>query len=391
MIKHLRYIIIILLLFSFNSASSQSIKKLRANKKKIEKEITYLNKLILSSSKNKKITVNKLVLVTKQIDNRERLITNIEQESNSLSNSIATNKHSIVVSNKKLESLKELYAAIIYNSWLHKSVKNKFIFLMSSYDFNQAYIRIKYLKQYSDYTERLAKQIVSLKKSLANSNLRLSKQYKEKQLIANNLTNEKLSLAKEKTKHSRYISSLSSKQKKLKQKLNRQLKAQSKLTARIKYLIKLEAKKKRKRSSGDKVLSKNFAKNKGKLPWPTKSGFISSGFGVHQHPVAKRTKVRNDGIDITTDANADCFAVFSGVISEVFNFPGLNNIIMLRHGDYLTVYANISKVYVRKGDKIKTGQAIGMIYTDSSERKTVLKFQLWKNSLKQNPSRWLSK
>jgi len=391
MIKLLRYVLVTFLIFSFSFANSQSIKKLRENKKKIEKDIIYLNKLIKSSSRSKKITISKLVLVNNQINNRKKLIRNIERESMFLNSSIKTNKKSIHDSNIKLESLKIQYASIIYNSWLHKSNDSKFIFILSSYDFNQAFLRIKYLKQYADFTEKLAQDIQNLKNDLVTKNEFLSKQYLNKKSIAANLISEKLSLAREKDKHSKYISTLSSKQKNLKQKLSKQLKAQNRLNRKIKHLIKLEAKKKKRRSVNDRVLSKNFAKNKGRLPWPTKSGFISSRFGVHQHPVAKRTKVRNDGIDITTDPNSDCHVVFNGKISEVFNFPGLNNIIMVRHGDYLTVYANIAKVYVRKGQIVKTGQVLGLIYTDTSDRKTVLKFQLWKNSLKQNPSSWLSK
>lgn len=391
MTNFFRYIIVVFLVFSFSNANSQSISRLRANKKKIEKEIVFLNKLIKASSKNKKITINKLILVNKQIDNRKRLINNIEKEVEFLGSNISTNKNSISNSSIKLRTLKKQYATIIYNYWLHKVNRNKFIFLLSSYDFNQAFTRLKYLKQYAEYTEKLSSKIVKLQTQLRHKNINLSKQYSEKKSLIESLVNEKLSLANEKQDFNKYINSLSSQQKKLKQKLSKQLKAQNKLNAKIKYLIKLEAKKKRNRSANDKVLSKSFAKNKGRLPWPTKSGFISSKFGVHRHPVAKRTKVRNDGIDITTNPNSKCLVVFNGKISEVFNFPGLNNIIMVRHGDYLTVYANIAKVFVRKGDIVKTGQVLGTIFTDGSEHKTVLKFQLWKNSLKQNPAIWLRK
>lgn len=391
MIKSLKYLLILLLVLSFSKVFSQSINSLKENKKKIEKEIVYINNLLISSSKNKSVTFNKLSIVSKQIDNREKLISNIEQETNVLSNNISLNRDKINESTKRLSLLKNQYSSIVYNSWLHKTNKNKFIFLLSSNDFNQAFIRLKYFKQYSDYTEKIVIAIDSLKSNLNKGNNKLIKQYKTKQSLANSLTKEKLALAKEKEKHKNYITALTSKEKKLKQQLDNQLKAQDRLEAKIRQLIELEAKKNIEKTSVDNNLSNDFTKNKSRLPWPTKKGFISSQFGVHQHPVAKRTQVRNDGIDITTDENSECFAVFNGKVSEVFNFPGLNNIVMIRHGDYLTVYANLSRVYVTKGQTVSTRQAIGLIYTDVEEHKTVLKFQVWMNSSKQNPSYWLSK
>lgn len=233
--------------------------------------------------------------------------------------------------------------------------------------------------------------IGKLKADLNSKNNYLKANLKNKEVLVKSINDEKLALAREKQKYSNYISQLNLKEQDLKKKLSNQLKIQSKLEIRIKEVIALEAKSLKKRTQTDINLSKDFTKNRGKLPWPTKTGFISSNFGVHSHPVAKKTKVRNDGIDITTEPNSDCYSIFSGTVSEVFNFPGLNNIVMIRHGEYLTVYANLSKVYVRKGESINTSHRIGKIYTDTEEKRTILKFQIWKNSLKQNPVNWLSK
>lgn len=400
MIKSSRYILVIFLVLSFTAVFSQSVKTLRNNKKKIEQDIIYLNKLLKESSKNKVVTLNKLELVDKQINNRRRLIDNIEQEALALSENVNQNKEKLSESSLKLDILKKQYSFIVYNSWLHKSNNNKLIFILSSNDFNQAYLRLKYLKQYSEYTENLVKDINKLKLNLDKATIILIDQYQEKQSLAKSLNDEKLSLAQEKGKYREYLSSLRSQHKNLKKRLKKQLIAQTRLTSKIKKLIKKIIKKERIRKERTRKekkikveidLSKPFAKLKSKLPWPTRSGFISSRFGVHQHPVAKKTKVRNDGIDITTDKYAKCYSVFDGRVSEIFNSFGLNNIVMIRHGVYLTVYANLSKVYVTKGERIKAGKAIGMIYTDDYEHKTVLKFQVWKNTSKQNPSRWLKK
>jgi len=387
-----RYVIIVfVMIITCSNTCGQSLNKLRANKKKIEKEINYLNKLLKTGEKDKKVTLNKIVIVNRQIHNRERLILNIEKEVKTFEVDIKANKHVINDYSLKLSNLNRQYSSIIYNSWLHKSRKNKLIFILSSYDFNQAYLRLKYLRQYSYYTQKLVGDISNLKGELIKQNADLKAKLLQKEQLAKLISNEKLSLAREKQKHNRYFSTLSAKEKSLKKKLKKQLRAQAKLSSKIKRIIKLEANKKRRRSLSENNLSRDFAKNKGKLPWPTHSGFISSKYGVHPHPVAKRTKVRNDGIDITTEKESKCYSVFNGKVSEVFNFPGLNNILMIRHGEYLTVYANLLKVFVRKGESVKTGQSVGLIYTDPDEKKTVLKFQVWKNSSKQNPSRWLSK
>ena len=155
-----RYVIIVfVMIITCSNTCGQSLNKLRANKKKIEKEINYLNKLLKSGAKDKKVTLNKIVIVNKQINNRERLISNIEKEVKAIEVDISANKLIISEYSLKLNNLNKQYASIIYNSWLHKSRKNKLIFILSSYDFNQAYLRLKYLRQYSYYTQKLVSDI----------------------------------------------------------------------------------------------------------------------------------------------------------------------------------------------------------------------------------------
>ena len=139
----------------------------------------------------------------------------------------------------------------------------------------------------------------------------------------------------------------------------------------------------------EKVLSVSFDKNRGKLPWPTKTGFISEQFGEHKHAVLKHVNVRNDGVNITTDAKSECRSIFKGEVTHILSMPGLNNVIIIRHGEFFSVYSNLSSVVVKKGDTVTAKEKIGIVYTDQAQSQTVLKFQLWKGSTKLNPSLWL--
>lgn len=378
----------ILTMLSSNNAYSQSLAELKKQKAKIEKEIKYLNDLIKKGEKHRSVSLGKLSALDRKIHVRGKLINNLEREINLNNNILKKNKSEVERLKNNIEFLKKQYANVIYYSWKNRAPQNKLIFLFSSESFNQAFKRLKYFKQYSDYTIKLADKIEKTNDSLLVVNKSLDKVIKEKSSLLKNHNDEKLVLFKEKQSYKGLLSKLQRQESKIRRKLQKQIKYQNRLAAEIRRII-ASKNKRRKITTIDKQLAQNFALNKGKLPWPTSSGYISSTYGLHAHPVSKRTKVRNDGIDITTKENCSCLSVFKGVVSEVFNFPGLNNIVMVRHGSYLTVYANLKEVFVRKGEKLKTGQPIGKIFTDPDDKKTVLKFQVWKESNKMNPQKWL--
>ncbi len=382
--------LVLTILFSSFTLSAQSLNELKNKKDKIESEIKYLNELIEKGSKSRSVSLNKLSVLNRKIEVREELIINLKNEIDYYNLLLSNNKTEVSRLKEKLRFLNKQYASVIYYSWKNRVPENKLIFLFSSENFNQAYKRLKYFKQYSYYSMKLAENINKTNDSLINVNSDLIKIIDKKNVLLNSHSKEKLVLAQEKLGYKSLISKLKNQERSIKRKLDKQLKYQSRLVAEIERIIK-ENSLRSKVTASDINLAREFSSNRGKLPWPTQSGFVSSAYGLHAHPVSKRTKIRNDGIDITTNENSSCLSVFSGVVSEVFNFPGLNNIIMVRHGSYLTVYANLKDVYVRKGDVIKTGQIIGKIFTDPDDKKTVLKFQVWKESQKMNPQDWLSR
>ncbi|MCT4602732.1 MAG: peptidoglycan DD-metalloendopeptidase family protein, partial [Marinifilum sp.] len=211
-------------------------------------------------------------------------------------------------------------------------------------------------------------------------------------------TEENNKLSAEKSQQSALVQKLKKREKQLRDDLRKQKRYAQKLQKEIQKIIERQARlaKKSSKSSGkyvitpeEKTLSLSFDKNKGKLPWPTKTGFISERFGEHPHPVLKHVTVRNDGIDITTDSKSDCRSVFKGEVTHILSMPGLNNVVIIRHGEFFTVYSNLATVNVKKGDVVQSKEKIGVVYTDNSQDQTILKFQLWKGSTKLNPAHWL--
>lgn len=372
---------------------------LKKRQQQNEKEIEFTNSLLKRTLRSKKTSYHKLLLLNQKIKSREALIHTMEGEISILDNRIVAVNKQVRRFEARLKHLRELYAqSILYASKQRDSYK-KLMFLFASQDFNQAYRRVKYLQQYADYSRKQSQEIVSTRDSLNNNIAQLTLTREKKKSLLLRKTSEKKQLGQEKGQHSKMVEQLRSKEKKLRLELDNQKRYALKLQREIQRIIKMEAAKASTSKSGrgkfaltpqEKLLSDQFGKNKGHLPWPTRTGFVSEPFGEHAHPVLKHVKVRNDGINITTDAHASCRSVFSGEVSYVLAMPGLNTVVIIRHGEFFTVYSNITEVSIKKGDKVTAKQIIGKVYTDNNDGQTVLKFQLWKGSSKLNPSQWLS-
>jgi septal ring factor EnvC (AmiA/AmiB activator) len=241
--------------------------------------------------------------------------------------------------------------------------------------------------------------MIAVKKDTLDTNLlRLKTAKSEKVVLLGEKTKENNSLAQEKSQQSVVISELKKREKQLRDDLSKQQRYTKKLEKEIQKIIEQQAKLATKKNTGEgkfgltpeeKILSESFDQNMGKLPWPTKTGFISEKFGEHKHAVLKHVNVRNDGVNITTDSKAECRSIFKGEVTHILSMPGLNNVIIIRHGEFFSVYSNLSTVTVKKGDTVTSKEKIGVVYTDQEQSQTVLKFQLWKGSTKLDPSLWL--
>lgn len=386
-------------------AMSQDKKtQLQKRKAKIEQDISYTNKLLSETKKNKQASLNQVVLLNKKISKRQELINAINGEISSLDLRIQQTNDTIEELTKNIKTLKDEYARMIYYAQKNRSSYTRLMFIFSAKNFNQAYQRLKYFQQYSSYRKNQVRVIKETQLLLAEKVSLLQNQKNDKQSLKLTEEGEKQKLANEKNEQDKTVRQLTQKERQLLKKLREDEKAAKKLEQSIQKLIAEELEKARAtaKKAGTKPtstnvfgltpseikLSSSFAGNKGNLPWPTERGVISATFGEHPHPVLKGIKTKNNGIDITTSAGAGARAIFDGEVTSTIKLPNYNNVIIIRHGEFLTVYSNLSHISVNKGDIVSTKQRIGTIETDENG-KTTIHFELWKGKVLQNPEAWI--
>jgi murein hydrolase activator len=394
--KRLGFIIIFILIFTGTKA--QPLDDLKSRKKKAEEEIEYTSKLIKEAKEGEQSSLNKLRLIENNIYQRNRIISALNSESDLIQQQIDDNTRAVKALEVELANIKNEYADMIRAAFKNKSSDN-LILLLSSDDFNQAYKRYLYLKQYSDYRKVQLNTLQSLQSTLEGKVGELKKQKEEKAqlLVAQEL--EARQLSSEKKQQNQYVQKMQKEQSRLRQKLKEQQKIESDLEKEIQRIVEEEAKKSRvagkpgfEMTPEQKLISDNFSLNKSRLPWPVERGIITEHFGLHIHPSLKNITIKNNGVDITTEPGSRARAVFSGEVSRVFAITGGNMAVIVRHGQYLTVYSNLKDVTVKQGDIVATKQNIGTVFTDSSEGdKTVLKFQVWNENQKMDPEEWIVK
>lgn len=393
-----------LLFFSF--AQNQSAKdKLLDKKKKIESEIEYYKSLLNETKKSKELSVNQIVLLKNQIEKRELLIEDINGEIALLNVEIDANYKEIKRSNEQLNSMRTEYAGMIYHAYKNRNTYNRMMYIFASEDFNQAYRRLKYYQQYNEYLQRQVALINSTKKIIIQKNTELEKQKNSKKELLSASELEKQKLDKERAQKDTDLKKLKKKESDLRKKLKQKEKEAATLKKKIEAAIAEEIKKSASKSNKivnenttvknvltpeEKLVSDNFSSNKGKLPWPVERGAVTGSFGEHPHPVLGGILVKNNGIDISTASGTQARVVFNGTVSSIVTITNTNIAVIVRHGEFFTVYANLASVSVSKGSKVSTKQGIGTIYTSVEERKTELHFEIWQGRLICNPAEWLT-
>ncbi|MCX6280730.1 MAG: peptidoglycan DD-metalloendopeptidase family protein [Bacteroidetes bacterium] len=388
--------------------------KLQKTKKQLEDEIRYTTELLEKTKASKQVSMEKLKILNQRIRSREALIATINKELGQIDMNIQVENVELDKMSKQLKALKTDYARMIYHAYRTMNGRNKLMFIFSAKDFNQAWQRIKYYQQYSEYRRRQAERIESTTHVINDQRKDLETKKQEKLTLFETQQKEKIKLDLEKQDKAKTVKELSSKEKQLVSTLKTKQQAAARLQYEIEKLIASEIRASEERMqkttgnekkptghivSGpatyemtprEKELSSSFASNRGRLPWPCEKGFISGTFGEHPHPVLERVKVKNNGVDITTEPNAAVKAVFNGRVSKVMSFPNLNNVVIVRHGEYLTVYSNLDVVSVKEGQEVSTRQAIGKVHYNTEEQKTELHFEIWKGKMIQNPESWLA-
>lgn len=403
--KCLQIIIILGFLLCSPSLIAQSKKqeKLEAQRQQVLKEMKQINALLFTKKKEQKSEITHIEDLNYKVSVRQNLIRITNEQANLLTREINTNQKEITSLRTQLQELKDDYAAMVVKSYKSKSEQSKVMFLLSSDDFKQAYKRLQYIRQYRDYQKEQGEAIKTKTKELQDLNIKLSKQKADKQKLIEENRAAKRQLERELKEREVLMASIKADMSKFAAQIKKKKQEADRLDREINRLIReaIAASNKEagnKSSTGKfvltpeaKKLAANFEANKGKLGWPVERGVIKAKFGKGRSLTDSSVEVNNPGIKIATTTSAEVKAVFNGEVSQILVIKRGNPAILIRHGNYLTVYTNLSKIYVKKGDKVKTGQAIGQAFTNKTNGETLLGFRIYKNNQKLNPQYWLSK
>tara|TARA_Y100000817_G_scaffold47877_1_gene33803 strand:- start:71 stop:1285 length:1215 start_codon:yes stop_codon:yes gene_type:complete len=397
-------ILFISILLIFNYGFSQDYndqqKKLEAQKLSIQKEIKKINILVSENKKKTKTLLDNIEDVELKISVRNKLIEINNQQSNNLSNQIKNQNNKIYDLEIDLNNLKAEYATIVSNSYKKRSSKIKLMFLFASRDFNQAFSRFQYFKQYSTFRKDQANKITVTQQNLTSLIDTLENNRKQRQLIVDENNKIKKELEDEKQMKNSLFKNLEITNKNYLAEIRKKEKESKLIDNEIQKLIRLAISASNNNDSSvnnfaltpeGRIISSNFLSNKGQLPWPLEEGIVTRKFGTQPHPVVRTTTINSTGLMITTSPNSVIKSIFEGEVLSVYGFKGGNPGILIRHGKYISNYQNLSQVFVKKGDKIKAGEEIGIIFTNSRSGKAVLKFSIFNELKPVNPQNWLSK
>ena len=390
LLKRFDLLVLVLLLINSPLKSQQTRIELENERQKNLIKISEAEKILKETEKSKNVTTGKLNVINKQINNRLSLISNLKKEMKFQNNEILDLSGVIYSLTNDLKILKNEYSEMIYYSYKSRSSLDKLGYVFSSNSYNQMFRRLGYIVQYTNSRKKQIQEIEIVTNELDNQKNNLIHEKKIQNKLLSDEVTENNKLQKLKRNQKKTISDLGKKERRIKKELKERRISLEQLDNLIKEVIRSESEK----LSGVDLdlikLSESFETNIGKLIWPVSSGFISNKFGVHPHPVIKNVKVKNDGIDIQTSKGSKVYSVFSGKVSTVAFIPGMNNVIIINHGDYYTLYAKLKNLVVEKGDIITIGQNIADIVTNS-DGVSELQFQVWKNNIKLNPEKWIMK
>ena len=396
--------LVFLALFWIGIALGQTTTKrqqdLEAQRIRLKKEIKQINALLFSSTKTRKNVVTEVEDLQVKMKVREELIKVTNAQVNLLTRKITLNERNISTQRKELEALKADYAKMIQNSYESKSLQNRLMFLFSSENFLQAYKRIQYLKQYTKFRRKQGIAIGEKTQLLQQLNKVLIEEKSKKVSLVNENKAVQNQLKKERENQEKLIQRLKRKERSLSAQISKKEKESRAIDKEIDRLIKeaIAASNKAAGKSGKKsfeltpeakLIAANFEANRGRLPWPLEKGVVVQGFGRQQHQVVKTTTIQSNGVTIATAPSAQVRAVFEGVVMSVVTFKGSNPSVLIRHGNYITVYKNLGKLYVKKGDKVKAKQSIGEVFTNKKTGKTEIQFSLFNNVKVLNPKGWI--
>lgn len=410
--------LILFFIFSLGSLFAQSKSdQLKTNKKKIEADIATTTKLLEQTKQNKNTSLQQISMLRKQISNREELITTLNTEIYNLEEELDQNIKLSQSLDKKMEYMKADYSRIVYTAYKNRKMIDKITFILSSEDFSQMYRKLKYYSMFGDNVKHQAELIRQTKEEIEKKNQEILALKEGKTTLLTGKEQEVRRLETDRNEQARTAESLKKKEKQLAAELSTKQKKRKELDAAIKKAIQEEilaenarkAKKAKEKGAStattttktsnkmeltltpeEQLLSSSFVSNQGKLPWPVVRGVKISDFGNYPHPDVPSVMIENRGIDILVENGTEVRSVFDGEVTGVLEMMG-TKVLMIRHGEYITVYQNLANVTVKKGDNVKTKQVIATVAKPGSASDYELHFEVWKNNSYLNPNLWLSK
>lgn len=407
----MRYVWFILFICLFGVVSAQNsarVQALEKQRKEALAEVERINGLIAQTQATTKDYLRRLNLLSEQILSRKKVISLLGQEVEAINAQMNEMSQQIHRLEGELKEKQQNYGKSVRSMYRRQASQDKLLFILSAENFAQSLRRLRYLREYAAWQKRQASEIVEKQTEITQKRNALTQTRQEKQQLLAQQEKERKQLQTEENNQQKEVKALNKKKSQLQAQLREKRKQAQQLDRLIQEQIAREiaeanrkkaADKQRKAdvkggyamTKAEKVLSDNFASNRGRLPYPVAGSYtIVSRFGEQQHEQLKYVRTNNNGIDIQTTPGTDARAVFKGVVTRIFTVPGFNHSIIVRHGNYLTVYSNLSQVYVKTGDQVDTRQALGRIFSDPEEHNaTILHFQLWKEKTKLNPAPWL--
>jgi septal ring factor EnvC (AmiA/AmiB activator) len=386
--------------FPYAQEASEQQKQLEEQRLRLKKEIKQINSLLFTNTKTRKNALTEVEDLQVKLNVRTELIKITNQQANLLTRRIKLNQRSISDQQNDLEQLKAEYAKMIQKSYASKSLLNRLMFLFSSESFLQAYKRIQYLKQYARYRRKQGKAITEKTNLLKQLNETLKEEKATKLALIEENRAVQEQLGKERKQQEALIKTLKRKERTLAAQISKKERERKVIDREINRLIReaIAASNRVAGKSGKKtfeltpeakLIATNFQANKGRLPWPLEKGVVIQGFGRQRHPVVKTTTIQSNGVILATEPSAQVRSVFEGEVMSVIVIKGSNPSVLIRHGNFITLYTNLAKLYVKKGEKVKAKQAIGEVFTNRQTGKTQLQFGIFNNVKALNPKDWV--
>lgn len=434
-------------------SSRNSKQDLQAKRRRIDAEIKEINAILIETKANKKSSIGALVNINMKLEKRQELINTINLQLAEVNRDIRRNETESLQLKANLEKLKVEYAQMIVFAQRNQDSYSVLMYIFAAENFNQAYSRLKYLQQYSEFRKKQAIEIINTQTKLLAKLNELKEQRHQKNVLLGNEQEEKLQLSGEKSEQEQVLTDLQKKEKELKSELEKKKEDASELQREIKRLIEAEIKRKmeeaaraeeareaaakkareakaredkKKKEAGQKTtpdkkddkpttpakpekmekpenanpsvpelseeavaLSADFSNNRGKLPWPVAKGVICETYGEHEHPAIKGFMMFNNGLEICATKGTQARAVFEGEVTSIAVSPTGGKLVIIRHGEYLSVYCNLGDILVKTGQKVSVKQVIGTVMYNEDEDKTSMNLQIWKGQKTMDPSGWL--